>query len=219
MATDDTGSSSTGSIEGTPATIPEIQQGDIAEDTAVEVTDAICTAVAGSGFFVQDAAGGEWSGIWVFTGDEGPFPALGDVVTVVGVYNEFFDLSQIDTTGGGSVTVTDSPGEANVPAPELLAVADLGESWEAVLVRVAGDTFTVVELSAVMNVNEFRVEDGGADSVWVDDFMYDVVDAGDLAGFDIGASFDAIQGPLNFSFEEFKIAPRTLDDLSGYVAP
>jgi predicted extracellular nuclease len=217
--TDEEGSSSTGTIEGTPVTIPEIQMGDVAEDTAVEVTDAICTAVASNGFFMQDVAGGEWSGIWVFTGNGGPFPALGDVVTVVGVYDEFFDLSQIGTTGGGSVTITESPGEANVPAPAAIAVTDVSENWESVLVRISGDTFTVEEISDVMNVNEFRVEDGGANSVWVDDFIYDVIDAGDFAGFGVGASFDAIQGPLNFSFMEFKIVPRTMDDLSGYAAP
>jgi predicted extracellular nuclease len=218
--TDESGSSSSGGpIVGTPATIPEIQQGDVDEDTAVEITDAITTAIGFGGFFMQDAAGGEWSGIWVYVGDDGEVPALGDVVTVVGVYEEFYDLSQIDATGGGSMVVTDSPGEGNVPAPEALAITDLGESWESVFVRVADDTFTVQELSDVKDVNEFRVENEGGDSIWVDDFMYDVVEEGDLAGFGVGATFDAIQGPLNFTFDEFKIAPRTVDDLSNYMAP
>ena len=218
--TDESGSSSSGGpIVGTPATIPEIQQGDVDEDTAVEITDAIVTAIGFGGFFMQDAAGGEWSGIWVYVGDDGTLPALGDVVTVVGVYEEFFDLSQIDATGGGSMEVTDSPGEGNVPAPEALTLADLGESWEGVFVRVADDTFTVQELHEMKDVNEFRVENEGGDSVWVDDFMYDVIEEGDLADFGVGATFDAIQGPLNFTFEEFKIAPRTLDDLSNYMAP
>ncbi len=217
--TDESGSGTTGMLEGRPVTIQEIRMGDVDEDTVVEVSGAICTAVAVNGFFMQDPEGGEWSGIWVFTGNAGPFPELGDVVSVVGTYEEFFNLSQIATTGGGSMTVTESPGEGNVPAPETLEILEIGESWESVLVRVANDTFTVVELSDVMNVNEFLVEDSGMDTVWVDDFIYDVVDAGDLAGWGIGASFDAIQGPLNFSFDEFKIAPRTVDDLSNYMQP
>jgi predicted extracellular nuclease len=216
---DDSGSGSTGEIMGMPATIPQIQMGDFAEDTPVEVTGAICTAVASVGFFMQDPDGGEWSGIWVYTSANGTIPALGDVVTVVGVYSEFDDLSQIRTTNGGSVTITDSPGEANVPAPEAIAITDAGESYESVFVRISDDTFTVEELSDVAGVNEFRVENGSGDSLWIDDFLYDVVDADELANFGVGAIFDGIQGPLNFTFDEFKIAPRTVEDLSGYVEP
>ncbi len=33
----------------------------------------------------------------------------------------------------------------------------------------------------------------------------------------MGATFTAIQGPLNFTFGEFKVAPRDETDLEGYV--
>jgi predicted extracellular nuclease len=217
--TDPGSSSSTGEPpEAIPATVYEIQQGDVDEDTFVEVSDIIVTAVRTSGFFAQEAAGGQWSGIWIYV-DDGALPALGDVVTVNGWYEEFYELSQLDAAGAGDVTVTESPGEANVPAPEAIEPTDADESWEGVLVRISGDTFTVVEISDVMDVEEFRVENGSADSIWIDDFIYNTIESGDFANFDIGASFDAIQGPLNHNFDEFKIAPRTPADLSGYAEP
>jgi hypothetical protein len=199
-----------------PVTIYQIQQGEIEVDSAVLVEDAICTAVASNGFFMQEPEGGEWSGIWVFTGMGAALPALGDVVTVTGVYEEFFELTEINTMAG-SVTVTESPGEGNVPAPETIALTDVGESWESVFVRVTGNSLRVSELHPMPAVHEFLVTDG-VGMVWIDDLMYDAT-TGDFPGFGLFASFTDIQGPLNFAFMEFRVAPRMMSDLSGYTPP
>jgi hypothetical protein len=63
--------------------------------------------------------------------------------------------------------------------------------------------------------DEWTVVDG--DEVLVDNYLYDAVNSGDFEGMSVGSTFTAIQGPLNFSFDNFKIAPRAADDLEGFV--
>ncbi len=212
---DDTDASTTGS--GTEVTIYEIQQGEVPVDTIATVSGAVCTAVANNGFFMQDPAGGEWSGIWVFTGMGARLPAPGDVLTVTGTYEEFFGLSEINVAAG-TITVTDSPGGGNVPEPEPIGLADIGESWESVFLQISDPSIRVAELHPMPAVHDFRVESSDGSTAWVDDRIYDA-QAGDFADFGIDATFTMIQGPLDYSFDEFRLTPRSMADLSGYAPP
>jgi predicted extracellular nuclease len=198
-------------------TIYEIRQGDVPLDTSVMVSGAICTAVASNGFFLQDPAGGEWSAIWVFTGVDARLPGLGDVLMVAGTYEEFFELSTINVSDG-MVTVIDSPGEDNVPAPEAIDVDEIGESWESVFLRLSDASIRVAELHPMPAIHDFRVEPSAGGTVWVDDLIYDAT-TGDFASFGVDAAFTMIQGPLNYAFSEYRIAPRSMTDLAGYVPP
>lgn len=210
------GGSSSGGDMGN--TIYEIQDGTIAEDAAVEVYGVVVTAVNVGGFWAQEPAGGEYSGVQVFSGMGGPDVSgvqVGDVVAFSGTTNEFFEVTQVVITDG----TFDITGSATPLDAELLSIATLvdgttGEPWESVLVRIEG-TLTAGMLS---NFDEFPVADG-PDSIIIDNFAYSVSMSGDFPGFGVGATFDAIQGPLNFSFMNFKIAPRDADDLEGYQAP
>ena len=50
-------------------TIMDIQQGNVEEDTTVTLTDVLVSTpltLEGEGFFVQDPAGGEYSGMYVY---------------------------------------------------------------------------------------------------------------------------------------------------------
>jgi len=90
-----------------------------------------------------------------------------------------------------------------------------GEPWEGVLVRIEGMPLTVVDLPGS---SEFIVGDGGPESTHIDNFLYSVFDFPVLyPDFGIDASFTAIQGPLNFTDGEFKVAPREDADLEGYI--
>lgn len=202
---------------GSGVTIYDIQQGQIPEGTVVDITGAVVTGVSFSGFFAQEPEGGEWSGIWIYVGNDGPDIgglAPGDVVSVSGTVGEFYDLTQLDIRSG---TLTET-GTADVPAPAVIEIAEAEEPWESVFVRVEGD-FTVTEINPTNNVNEFTLESDDG-TIVIDDHIYDVIDDEDaLEGFGVGATFTAVQGPLNFSFEEFKIAPREAADLEGYSAP
>ena len=158
-----------------------------------------------NGFFVQDPAGGPYSGLFVFIKKGAIVVTPGDVLTIAGTYEEYFDLSELVVPDVASIEKT---GVAPVPAPALVAAADIGtggaksEQYEGVLVKVQG-----VKVSApVDGNNEFIVDD----VLRVDDQFFAPANWPKPA---IGASYTAITGPLTFSSANFKLAPRSANDL------
>lgn len=214
-------SGSTGDTEGDKDdTIYEIQDGTIPEKAAVSVKGVIVSGVnpGFTAFFAQEPGGGPYSGVWVYVGKMGPNImglAVGDEVDIVGSTLEFDGLTEIDASLG-SVTKT---GVGGLPlVPEVLPLATFAdpaalEPWEGVLVRVEGQ-LAVTELPGF---EEFWVAQN-PDKALVDNLLYSVVlSKADFPQFGVGAGFTAIQGPINFSFMNYKIAPRSKADLEGYT--
>jgi len=157
------------------------------------------------GFFVQDPAGGPYSGLFVFIKKGAIVVTPGDVLTIAGTYEEYFDLSELVVPDVASIEKT---GTAPVPAPALVAAADIGtggpksEQYESVLVKVEG-----VKVSAPVDGNNEFIVDG---VLRVDDQFFAPANWPKPA---IGASYTAITGPLAFSAANFKLAPRSANDL------
>ena len=130
-------------------------------------TTGIVTARKSNGFFLQDPGINDDSNpatseaLFVFT-SSAPAVAAGDSVSVLGTASEFFNLTQLESTLPGDVTVTSSGNP--LPAPVVLTTTILNpagpvdqlERFEAMrmhadtLVSVAptnefGETFTVLE--------------------------------------------------------------------------
>lgn len=205
-------------------TIYEIQDGTIAEDTDVDVQGVIITGLYDQiGMFVQEPGGGEYSGVYVDTGTTDLTAlAIGDEVDITGVTTEsngsLAGLTAIDASSG-TIVATGDTGLA--PDPEPVPLADLAapvtaEPWEGVLVIVEeGNELSVTDEA----FDEFLVEESG-DAVLVDDFLYNIYEEmAAFPNFGVGARFASVTGPLNFTYDEFKLAPRSADDLPGYVEP
>jgi hypothetical protein len=164
-------------------------------------------------FFVQEPAGGARSGIQVFVADStGLTIAPGDELTIVGTYDEYFEMSQIEVADASGVTKT---GTGTAPTPELIAdpatISTNGaaaEDYEGVLVRV--------ENVAVTDENPDDPEDFGEFAVTgdlrIDDVFFAMADWTKPA---LGASFASITGPLIYGFSNFKLAPRSAADLEA----
>ncbi|MEP7027355.1 MAG: T9SS type A sorting domain-containing protein [Candidatus Eisenbacteria bacterium] len=115
------------------------------------------TRPTGFGFYIQDAAGGFYSGVQVFTGGANVFAdsgyARGDIITATGRVIEFQGGTEIASRTGsafGIVPTTTKIGTAGIPAPlaatfsqvnELSAYA-VGEKYEGVLVSLTGNART-----------------------------------------------------------------------------
>ncbi|MEQ1572047.1 MAG: hypothetical protein ABMA64_40845, partial [Myxococcota bacterium] len=148
-------------------TIAAVQQGSWAVGTEVSVSGVV-SGVASDGVYVQDPAGGAYSGVWVYTGGAyGPF-ARGEALDVVGQVQEPGGETTIDLVSSGIPSIS-SGGVGAEPAASALGVGALvadPEPWEGVLVELtdvvvastggAGNTFTVSDL-------------GGGSTVVVDD--------------------------------------------------
>jgi predicted extracellular nuclease len=157
---------------------------------------------------IEDATGGEWSGL-VLYGYEGILTPLerGDLVVVSGYVSEY----QGPTSDPWEDTITevvvqsvdfDEAGHA-IPEPELIATSDVSqEKWEGVLVKVEDVTVTDDDLGH----GEWFVDDGSGDGRIDDMGTY---------GFSvsIGDTFSEIIGVVFYGFDYFKIEPRNESDI------
>ncbi len=188
-----------GSCVASPYTlISDIQIGQesaLFEGVAV-LTSGIVTGVYGGRATIQDGAGA-YSGIWI----DGSNVALqvGDSVDVSATVAENFGLTQLTSP---SVTINS---QGNVlPASEVLSTLDVSaEQWEGVLVQTSG----VVESDALGN-NEWSVNDASG-AVVLDDAGFNAIAAGLTT---VGASVQ-VSGSVDYSFGEFKIQPRDVNDV------
>jgi len=188
-----------------PATISDIRQGIIALGTQVSVNGQV-TAIDANGLFIQSSAGGPWSGIYIFLG---PSPwstaiAVGDLIAVTGGTDEFFGLSEIDSSPAAvTVTATGGTPVATVVTTANFADPLVAETYESVLVTV--ESVTVTDDSLMYG--QWAIDDG----VLIDDmfFVHPAVTNGD--------TFTSITGVGYFSYSEYKIEPRDAADFVGYT--
>ena len=202
-----------GGVTYTEHTIYEIQQGEVDENSGVILTDVVVTSPLtydDSGFFVEESAGGAYSGIYVHNYNAATDPvtiAVGDLVTVTGTYVEFEEtgeMSEITIEASSQVTVT---GAGTVPAPVAISdpatIATDGadaETYESVLVTVS-DVAVTTEINAY---GEFIVDSSlMIGSVFLDSFL-------DPA---LATTYTTVTGPLLYSYANSKLEPRTLADL------
>ncbi|MGA1374562.1 MAG: lamin tail domain-containing protein, partial [Flavobacteriales bacterium] len=184
-----------------PVTLTEIsaiQTGSVAAGATV-VVEGVVTGVFGSLATIQDGTGPN-SGIWVF-GSNVPL-TVGNAVEVTGVVTEYFGLTEL-TSPSVVVTAVSAP----VPAPEVLTTAAAAaEQWEGVLVRVTGSV-----ANASLGNNEWSLDDGSG-ALRVDDRGYNAL----LTGAVVAGSQWQVTGPLDFTFSNFKVQPRSEADAQLY---
>jgi len=193
-----------------------VQKGTVAENSTVSFDGLVVTAikVGGSGvdFWAQDVGGGAQSGIYFFdqNGNTPADLAVGDEVTVSGLYKEFYDLSEIVVE---SAEITNNGLTPDIDGVSLADLADPTgvEVWESCLVEI--DALDLAVEAAANMYNEFPVGDG-TDSVNVDDLLYDA--SGSVGS---GSAVSYLAGIVNYAFEEWKLLPRSADDIATDIAP
>jgi predicted extracellular nuclease len=189
--------------------IYDVQMGTVGVGSTVTLTDVVVTSPTDPDnevFYVQEEAGGEYSGISVYLMDAtGLDVAPGDLVTLTGTYEEFFENSQIVVASTADLSVT---GAASVPTPSVVAPGDVAtngsaqENWEGVLVRVENVSVT----DDALGFGDFQVTDG----LRVDDFFFPmdtfVVPAN-------GTAFSSITGIMTYAFDDARLSIRDDNDL------
>ena len=181
------------------------------EGTAVAITDAYVTAVrsggSSQGFYVQTDTLMPFTGIFVFTGSAAPNVEVGNLVSVTGIVDEYFDLTEI---AADSWVVDDAgnvlPFEPIVfDDPAELAVAATGEPWESMLVTIGPVSITVQNSDGGSDYDEFTVTGG----LRVDDLLFDAL-GNDCA---VNTSFPTLIGIHGYSFGNYKLLPRSATDI------
>jgi hypothetical protein len=184
-----------------------------AEGTSVYVTDLVVTDMrAGVGFFVQDPDASVYGGIFVYDGgtysseDGESTVSPGDQVSITGVYDEYYDLSQISSP---SVEFT---GTVDVPAPiDISSTCDVGtggalqEAYESMLVTIHGPVVTDSNPDTPDDYGEFEV-DG---CLRIDDFLSDVL----VPQPAVDTTYSSLSGIMNFTYGHSKLGPRGASDI------
>ena len=185
------------------ATIYDIQTGAIAEGETVTIENTVVTSMLTGdeeGFFIQDEGGGEWTGIYVFVGQAGGgiAPLIGDKLTITGSVSEFYDSTQLVISSAENLVVT---GDATPVATTVSSVDDW-EAYEGCLISLEDQTVS----SDVNSYGEADLSFG----IPMDNTFFNFETCFD-------ASYSSITGIVTYSFEEFKINPRSQEDLMGGV--
>ena len=177
-------------------TIAEIQgTGDISpyEDLVVTTT-GIVTAVVSNSYFIQDGTDIR-SGIYIY--DQNNTPALGDEVTLTGTVDEYFELTEIVSVTAFTVNSSNN----TIPEPiALTSTAANNEDYEGMLVKVIDAICT----NADLGFGEWEINDGSGPIV-INDLMY-------AFSPDLNIAY-SVTGPLVYSFGNYKIEPRSMDDV------
>jgi hypothetical protein len=141
----------------------------------------------GKGIYIQDPAGGNFSGVQIFTGATNVFAdsgyALGDIIEVTGRVIEFGGGTEVTSRTGNpfsTVATTKKIGTAPLPTPlavtfsnmNELAAYQVAERFEGVLVALGGNGRTArntgVGFNQYMIVDNALPSTPGMDSVRVD---------------------------------------------------
>lgn len=193
------------------ATVYDVQMGFVGEGAAVIIRDVVVSGVAISYFWVQDPAGGPYSGVAVggYLTDFTALYDVGDVVTVEGrVYEQTFldagELTMIIGAGFTPPTITVT-GSADPPVPAV--VTSLEEEWEGVLVKLE-DAY-VIEPDVGLSFGEWIVGTS-TDTVHVDSLMYSPYD--EPPGPAAGTCFSELVGIVHY-FVHYQLEPRSAADI------
>lgn len=190
-----------------PFTIYEVQQGDAPSGARIVLSGVVVTTPAARGevlsgyeLFVQEQAGGAWSGLRIHTAgfDPGTVLAVGDAADVVGEVSRSEGYVLLEIGSSDDLTVTGTgvvPEPTVVEAAELLPGSAMARSYEGVLVRVQEATVTDEDPCD----GEFELEDAAR----VDDRF--VPDA--LPSPALGQVVAAVEGVLVYASDGYELAP------------
>lgn len=192
-----------GGGEAVAATIGQVQMGEFSEGTQVSLTDVVATTALtddGNGFYVQTDGGGAYSGIYVYMFDEAAEVvsglAPGDVLNITGEYVEFYDLSEIKVTDASMIEVISS---GSTTTDAISEMPSDWEAWEGCLV-----SFTDLEVTS--DEDEYGAADTSMGVKLSDDLYTAEVSNGD--------TFSAATGVLGYSYDSYRLLPRSAADLT-----
>lgn len=160
-------------------------------------TRGVVTAVSSQGFWLQDGKGA-WNGVYVYNNLINP--SLGDSLLISASVSEYYNLTELT-----SVTVLENFGTTNIPEPEIINIADVGEAYEGVLCKLVDVQCIALPDSYGM----WQISQSG-NNLYVDDDIYAFTPT-------INTHY-VVTGIIHYSYSEWKILPRSTDDVTIYTS-
>ncbi len=169
----------------------------------VEVAGVVSAVrAAANGFYIVEADGGVWRGIFVYSSDTDI--NIGDMVAMSGEITEYRGLTEVYQPINIHVSSSGNP----VPFTPI-SVLDLNtrEAYESVPVSISNVTVTGIN----QEYGEMSVSDGNSTGV-IDDYCYDFLGGDDYAS---GDNLSLIKGVSTYTYGSHKLNPRSHADISA----
>ncbi|WP_173915563.1 FN3 associated domain-containing protein [Halobacillus sp. Marseille-Q1614] len=169
--------------------------------SAVRVEGIVTAAFSTGGqtnFYIQDESAG------IIVRVPGSPVNVGDKITATGEFSSYYGMQQI-LASSANVEITEEG--AGVPDTELVSSdqfsADQGEAIEGELVKVED-----VEVLSKNSYGDFSVRDANGEFV---------ITPQDENLLETGKTYERISGVVTYSFEEYKLVPRSKRDVTETV--
>ncbi|MDY0151223.1 MAG: metallophosphoesterase [Candidatus Cloacimonas sp.] len=158
------------------------------------------------GFYIADATGGPWSGLFVYSSFYQP--VTGDLVQLTGTVTEYYNFTELTPITSFQVISQGNP----LPQPALISTATLGgasgEQWESVLVK----TQNVTVATSPNAYQEFYITDGSG-TCQVDDQFF--ASGHTWSNVQLGLTFISLTGIVDYGYSIFAINPRSNEDMQA----
>ncbi|QDP41914.1 thermonuclease family protein [Radiobacillus deserti] len=177
-------------IEDIPvSTIEEARTAEL--DTKVQI-EGIVTAISGQNYYVQD----ETAGIVVRVEEPGFTAQVGDKIRAKARTEEYFGLLEIIPTLHNVSIIEAGVG---VPEPKLITSADMNEALEGQLVVIKN-----VTVDSADEHGNYQATDSDGSLVIDNDERF----------IQTGTTYEQIIGVLDYNYDEYKIMPRSMEDVT-----
>jgi hypothetical protein len=165
------------------------------EDQDVSTSGTV-TAVTAFGYFMQDVSE-EWSGIFVY--DSVNWVAIGYEIALQAHVTEFYDMTQLKNVTNFEVL---SVANSLIISPITVSSPPITEEYEGCLVIIAG--------SCSSENNEYGEAQFEGENFKTNDLIF-------LYDFEL-YTYYAITGVVEYSFGEYKVCPRSSDDVQPEIS-
>ena len=178
---------------------------------SVNLCPAIVTAVNSGdnpNFFISHSELTPWNGIYIF--DNSVNPQVGDEINLSGTVNEYYSFTQIIDVSSFTILSNN-----NSVLPLSIDTGDLGtvcsqeaEGYESMLIRLNDVTVEGFDEFGNIQIND------GSGSTLMDDYYFE----GNWPNIAIGDNISSLVGNVGYSYSEFKVYPRNIDDFGSCAA-
>jgi len=196
-------------------TIFDIQQGKVTENSVVTIEGVVASTGLTEpysncelqGFWIQEPAGGMYSGISVIFWPKSVTPptlAAGDSLNITALYQESFDHTNLILQFEDNLEIL---GSGPAPAPEVVADPCAVKDWEpyeGVLTQV--QNLTVTQTIADLGFGLFEVNG----CLLVDSKFFEYTDCGSqdmTPDPPMSQAITSITGPMKYTYKEWKLEP------------
>lgn len=157
------------------------------------------------GFFIGDATGGPFSGLFIY--NQSFQPALGYLVRVTGTVTEYYGWTELTSLTASTVISSGNPlPPATLITTGALANPNTAEQWESVLVSIVNSTVQ----SSPNLYQEFFINDGSGNAQVDNNFFAIGHEWNNIAP---GTQIESITGLVDYAFSYYALCPRNMNDI------